>query len=155
MRHGNRWLRSVLLQAAWAAIKVKDGDFGTQFRRIAKRRGDQRAAIAVAHSLLTVIYYVLTRGVPDQDPGADLSGQDHQQRAGAGLGRRQDRQALEGIAPGSEVPTELGQQPGVDAQAWEVVLGQVDELDRHLNQLHRSVSRRAPRDWGRGGRAVR
>ena len=71
MRHGNRWLRGVLLQAAWAAIKVKGGYFGAQFRRIAKRRGDKRAAIAVAHSLLTVIYYVLTRGVPYDDLGAD------------------------------------------------------------------------------------
>jgi transposase len=71
MRHGNRWLRSVLLQAAWAAIKVKDGYFGAQFRRIAKRRGDKRAAIAVAHSILTVIYYVLTRSVPYEDLGAD------------------------------------------------------------------------------------
>jgi transposase len=70
MRHGNRWLRSVLLQAAWAAIQVKAGDFGAQFRRIAKRRGDKRAAIAVAHSILTVISYVLTRGVPYEDLGA-------------------------------------------------------------------------------------
>jgi transposase len=71
MRHGNRWLRGVLLQAAWAAIKVKGGYFGAQFRRLAKRRGDKRAAIAVAHSLLTVIYYVLTRGVPYEELGAD------------------------------------------------------------------------------------
>jgi len=71
MRHGNRWLRGVLLQAAWAAIKVRGGYFGTQFRRIAKRRGDKRAAIAVAHSILTVIYYVLTRGEPYQDLGGD------------------------------------------------------------------------------------
>lgn len=71
MRHGNRWLRSALLQAAWAAVKVRGGYFGAQFRRIAKRRGDKRAAIAVAHSILTVIYYVLTRGVPYDDLGAD------------------------------------------------------------------------------------
>jgi transposase len=71
MRHGNRWLRTVLLQAAWAAIKVKGGYFGAQFRRIARRRGDKRAAIAVAHSILTVIYYVLTRGVPYENLGAD------------------------------------------------------------------------------------
>jgi transposase len=71
MRHGNRWLRGVLLQAAWAAIKVKGGYFGAQFRRLAKRRGDKRAAIAVAHSILTVIYHVLTRGVPYEDLGAD------------------------------------------------------------------------------------
>jgi transposase len=71
MRHGNRWLRSVLLQAAWAAIKVRGGYFGAQFRRIAKRRGDKRAAIAVAHSILTVIYHVLTRDEPYRDLGGD------------------------------------------------------------------------------------
>jgi transposase len=71
LRHGNRWLRGALLQAAWAAIKVKDGYFGAQFRRIARRRGPKRAAIAVAHSILTVIYHVLTRGVFYEDPGAD------------------------------------------------------------------------------------
>jgi transposase len=71
MRHGNRWLRGVLLQAAWAAIKVRGGYFGAQFRRIAKRRGDKRAAIAVAHSLLTVIYHVLTRDEPYRDLGGD------------------------------------------------------------------------------------
>jgi transposase len=83
MRHGNRWLRSVLLQAAWAAIKVRDGYFGAQFRRIAKRRGDKRAAIAVAHSILAVIYYVLTRGAPYADLGGDYFDQrqpEHQAR---------------------------------------------------------------------------
>ncbi len=71
MRHGNRWLRGVLLQAAWAAIKVRGAYFGAQFRRIAKRRGDKRAAIAVAHSLLTVLYHVLTRDEPYRDLGGD------------------------------------------------------------------------------------
>ena len=71
IRHGNRWLRGALLQAAWAAIRVKGSYFGAQFRRIAKRRGDKRAIIAVAHSLLTVIYHVLRNGVVYEDLGAD------------------------------------------------------------------------------------
>jgi transposase len=71
MRHGNRWLRGVLLQAAWAAIKLRGGYFGAQFRRIAKRRGDKRAAIAVAHSILTVVYHVLSRNEPYRDLGGD------------------------------------------------------------------------------------
>jgi hypothetical protein len=61
----------VLLQAAWAAVKVKGGYFGAQFRRIAKRRGEKRAILAVAHSLLTVIYHVLKHGVLYEDLGAD------------------------------------------------------------------------------------
>jgi transposase len=72
LRHGNRWLRTALLQAAWAAIKVKGGYFGAQFRRIAKRRGQKRAATAVAHSILTVIYHLLHRGVFYEDLGADF-----------------------------------------------------------------------------------
>jgi hypothetical protein len=70
-RHGNRWLRAVLVQAAWAAIKVKGSYFGAQFRRIAKRRGEKRAIVAVAHSLLTVIYHVLKDGTVYADLGAD------------------------------------------------------------------------------------
>jgi transposase len=69
-RHGNRWLRTALLQAAWAAIKVKDGYFGAQFRRIARRRGEKRAAIAVAHSILAVVYHVLARATAYRDLGA-------------------------------------------------------------------------------------
>ena len=71
MRHGNRWLRGILVQAAWAAIKVRGSSFGTRFRRIAKRRGDKRAAIAVAHRLLTVVYHVLTRNEPYRELGSD------------------------------------------------------------------------------------
>ena len=71
-RKGNRWLRAALLQAAWAAIRTKGSYFGAQFRRIAKRRGEKRAAVAVAHSLLTVIYHVLTRGVFYEEAGASF-----------------------------------------------------------------------------------
>lgn len=68
-RRGHRWLRAALVQAAWAAIRVSGGYFGAQFRRIA-RRGEKRAAVAVAHSLLTVVYHVLKNGVFYQELGA-------------------------------------------------------------------------------------
>ena len=69
-RHGNRWLRRVLLQAAWAATRGREGYLGAQFRRLARRRGEKRAIVAVAHSLLTIIYYVLRDGVPYTELGA-------------------------------------------------------------------------------------
>jgi len=69
-RPGNRWLRSVLVQAAWAAIQTKGSSVGAQFQRIAKRRGEKRAVVAVAHSLLTVIYHVLKNGVVYEELGA-------------------------------------------------------------------------------------
>jgi transposase len=44
--------------------------WGAQFRRIAKRRGEQRAFMAVAHGLLTIAYHVLKQGTPYQELGA-------------------------------------------------------------------------------------
>jgi transposase len=69
-RHGNRWLRRALLQAAWAATHVKESYLAAQFRRIAKRRGAQRAAVAVAHSLLTIAYHLLRTGAVYEERGA-------------------------------------------------------------------------------------
>lgn len=71
VRQGNRWLRRSLSEAAWAASLAKDSYFAAQFRRIAARRGKNRSLLAVAHSLLTVIYHVLKTKVEYQDLGAD------------------------------------------------------------------------------------
>jgi transposase len=68
---GSRWLRSTLAQAAWAASKKKHSYFRAQYGRLAGRRGKKRAVIAVAHSLLTVIYHVLRDHVDYKDLGQD------------------------------------------------------------------------------------
>jgi transposase len=87
-RRGNRWLKAVLVQAAWAAIKQKGGYFGAQFRRIAQRRGQKRAALAVAHSLLTVIYHVLKDGTVYADLGGDYFERRSPERHARALVRR-------------------------------------------------------------------
>jgi len=66
-RQGNPWLERVLVQAVWAAVRVKHGYLGAQFRRIAKRCGEQWALLAVAHSLLTIVYHVLKQGTPSRN----------------------------------------------------------------------------------------
>ena len=66
---GSKWLRSALVQAAWAASRKKSSYFHAQYARLAARRGKKRAAIAVAHSLLTVIYYVIRDHVQYADLG--------------------------------------------------------------------------------------
>lgn len=71
LRKGNRWLRRALVQAALAATRKKGSYAGAQFRRLAKRRGRQRAIIAVAHSLLVAVYYILRDHVTYHDLGAD------------------------------------------------------------------------------------
>jgi transposase len=69
--HGNRWLRTALVQSAWAATRKKDSYFQAQYRRLAARRGKKRAIFAVAHSLLTVIYHMLKTGSTYKDLGGD------------------------------------------------------------------------------------
>lgn len=70
-RHGNRWLRAVLTQAAWAGARTKGTYFQGQYRRLAPRRGKKRAIVAVAHSLLIAVFHVLHDHVPYHDLGAD------------------------------------------------------------------------------------
>jgi len=68
---GNRWLRSALVQAAWSAVRKKDSYFQAQYRRLAARRGKKRAILAVAHSLLVVIYHILKTGSTYKNLGDD------------------------------------------------------------------------------------
>jgi transposase len=65
----SRWLRTALVQAAWAAVKVKDTHLAAVYRRLAARRGKQRAIMAVAHRLLVAIYHMLQDRVPYRELG--------------------------------------------------------------------------------------
>lgn len=56
---GNKWLKASLVEAARAAARTQASYFRAQYARLAARRGKNRAAVAVAHSLLTVIYHLL------------------------------------------------------------------------------------------------
>jgi len=69
-RKGNPWLRTALVEAAQAAARVKHSYLAAQFRRLAARRGVKRALVAVAHSLLGIIYVLLTRQSTYADLGA-------------------------------------------------------------------------------------
>ncbi len=68
---GNPWLGPTLVEAAWAASRCKDSYLSAQYRRIAARRGGKRAAVAVAHSILVIIYCMLRDGTAYQDLGSD------------------------------------------------------------------------------------
>jgi transposase len=69
---GNRWLKRILVQAAWAASHTKGTYLAAQYRRLAKRRGCKRALVAVGHTLLVIIYHVLERGTTYAELGADF-----------------------------------------------------------------------------------
>lgn len=70
-RSGNRWLKQVLCQAAWAASHTRDTYFAALFRRIAAKRGKKRAVLAVAHSLLVTAYVLLNKRQTYQELGSD------------------------------------------------------------------------------------
>lgn len=67
--HGNKWLRATLTEAAQAAGRTKGTYLWSQYHRLAARRGKNRATMAVAHTILTTIYYMLRRGTRYQDLG--------------------------------------------------------------------------------------
>jgi transposase len=70
-RQGSPWLRRTLLEAARAAARSRTSYSNAQYSRIAKRRGPNKAAVAVAHSMLEVVWHLLTTGTLYHDPGAD------------------------------------------------------------------------------------
>jgi transposase len=68
-RPGNRWLRELLNPMAWAAAHTKDTCFWAPFRRLRRHRGEKRARLAVAHSLLTVIWHRRKDGTAYREGG--------------------------------------------------------------------------------------
>jgi hypothetical protein len=68
---GNVWLRAILGEVAWAVARTRGTYFSAQYHRLARRRGKDKAIMAVAHSILVCIYYVLRDKRPYTDLGAD------------------------------------------------------------------------------------
>jgi transposase len=67
----NRYLRPALVQAAKATQRT-NSYLGEQYRRLARRRGANKATIAVAHSILIIVYHMIKRGTPYYERGADF-----------------------------------------------------------------------------------
>jgi len=71
VRKGAPWLKTALVTAAWAAVRVKGSYLQAQFLRLKGRRGAKKAILAVAASMLTAAYHMLKNGVEYRDLGAD------------------------------------------------------------------------------------
>jgi transposase len=69
-RKGNGALRATLVEAAQAARRKKDTYLAAPFRRVAARRGTKKAAVAVGHSILVIVYHLLRDGTIYQDLGS-------------------------------------------------------------------------------------
>lgn len=71
IRVGGNWLKTTLVQAAWAAVRKKDHYLRSQFYRLRARRGPKKAIIAVAASMLTAAYHILKNQTDYRDLGPD------------------------------------------------------------------------------------
>ena len=71
LRKGAPWLKTMLVQCAWAASRKKDSYYKAQFNRLRAKHGPKKAICAVAASMLTAIYHMLRDGTEHQDLGAD------------------------------------------------------------------------------------
>ncbi len=71
MRKGAPWLKTVLIQCAWAGARKKGSYLEAQFHRLRARRGAKKAVGAVAASILTAAYHMIAEGTFYQDLGAD------------------------------------------------------------------------------------
>jgi len=84
-RKGSPWLRGALVQAAHAAARAKQTYLAAQYRRLTARRGTKKAAVAVGHSILVIVYHLLT----DPDcPYVDLGATYFDQRDPGAVQRR-------------------------------------------------------------------
>jgi transposase len=71
-RQGNPTLASTLVQAAWGAVRTQGTFLKARYHRLAARRGQKRAIVAIARSILVSIWHMLTRRQPYQELGADF-----------------------------------------------------------------------------------
>lgn len=67
--HGDKHVKAVLVEAAWAATRKKESFFKEKFERLCKRKTSTKALIAVGHALLKAVYFVISTGGQYKDLG--------------------------------------------------------------------------------------
>lgn len=75
--HGNRWLKEILNQCAWAAGRSRDTYLAAQFWRLSRRIGKKKATVAVGHSILVIAWHLLTNNCDYDDLGGDYFARRH------------------------------------------------------------------------------
>lgn len=91
---GSPYLRAALTQAAWAVAHTKQTYLAAQYHRLARRMGRKKALVAVAHSLLVIIYHVLDRRTDYRELGGDYFDRQQHQTQQQRLIKRLERMGL-------------------------------------------------------------
>lgn len=87
IRRGNPWLKTMLVQCAWSAIK-KQGYLKALYQNVKRRRGSKRAIVAVAAAMLTAIHGMIRDGSTYRDLGDDHFSNRDKKIIAASLARR-------------------------------------------------------------------
>jgi transposase len=90
-RRGNRYLRRILTQSAWATSRCKRGYLRAAFHRIAQRRGHKKAVVAIAHKILVAAYFIIRDQTTYLELGEDYFDLLHPERTARRLARRLER----------------------------------------------------------------
>jgi transposase len=101
-RKGNRYLRRLLIQNAWAVSHMKDCYLTAVFYRIAGRQGVKKAAMAVAHRILVIAYYVIRDGVEYREQGGDFFDRRDPQKVAKRMAKRLERLGFS-VVPNTEM----------------------------------------------------
>ena len=112
-RKGNPYVRRALCQSAWAASHTKETHLAELFRRIRGRRGEQKAIMAVAHQLLTIIFHVISEGSVYRELGAGHYEQKNKPKVTRKLVERLERLGYHVILQ----PIEPPEPPAAEAEA--------------------------------------
>jgi len=106
-RKGDRYLRRILVQSAWAAARTADCALAESFRRISNRRGLKKAALATAHRILRIAYAIIRNGTEYVERGGNQYDRLHPERTARKLVQRLERIGFE-----IEIKSRRGRPPG-------------------------------------------
>ena len=87
-RKGNVWLRAALIESAHSLGRGRGTYLAAQYRRLTARRGKKKAAVALGHSILVIVYHLLSRGEVYHDLGVQYFDEGRRERLEHGLVRR-------------------------------------------------------------------
>jgi transposase len=90
-RKGSPWLRTALVEAAQAAARSKDCYLSAQFHRLSIRRGGKKAIVALAHTLLVIVYHVLAEETDYRELGGNYFDERERQAIQKQLVRRLEK----------------------------------------------------------------
>jgi transposase len=85
VRKGRTWLKTLLCEAAWSAVRTKHSYLSAKFFKLRARRGPQRALMAIAHKILVAAYQILRTGQTYRELGGDYLDRLHLERRRASL----------------------------------------------------------------------